>query len=83
MAYMKDLILFNTAQSYHFFRTFAAVPRQKGGKHLNLLLMKQLLTHGETALNMVYNLFNEFDSWSLLDTFPYFKNHSASQVWHS
>lgn len=76
MGYTKNLILFNTAQCYHIFRTFSAVPRQRSGKHLNLLLMNQLLTHGEIALNMVYNLFNEFDSFSLVPTgyFSIFQN---------
>lgn len=65
---MKDLILFNTAQRYHIFRTFSAVPRQSSGKHLNLLLMNQHLNHGNIALNMVYNLFNDFDSFSFAPT---------------
>lgn len=65
---MKDLILFNMVQSYNIFRTFSAVLRQRSDKHLKLLLMNQLLTHREIALNMVYNLFNEFDCLSLVPT---------------
>lgn len=73
---MKDLILFNTAHRCHIFRTFSAVPRQSSGKHLNLLLMNQFLTHGNMALSMVYNLFNESDIFSFAPTgyFSIFQN---------
>lgn len=63
---MKDLILFSTEQRYYFFRIFSAVPTQRHGEHLHFLLMNQILTHGEIVLNMVYNLFNEYDSFSLV-----------------
>lgn len=65
---MKDFILFSAAQSYHIFRIFSAVPRQRHGEYLNLLLMNQILTYGEIVLNIVYNLFNEYDSFSLVPT---------------
>lgn len=73
---MKDFILFSAAQTYNIFRIFSAVPRQRHEEYLNLLLMNLILTHREIVLNTVYNLFNEYDSFSLVPTgyFSIFQN---------